>query len=283
MQELPPTSETKPEAPAMPGMSLAARLANVFVSPGEVFEQVKNAPACTANWLAPALLVVFVGWVGGMLVFSQPSIQQQASDVASKGIEQQIEKMHMSESDAERTRQMGEKWTGITQKIGMLAVPVFSGFVTPFFWGLIVWLVGTYALKGSFTYMKAVEVAGVGNMVLVLASIVGTLLILTTNNLFATPSPALLLKDTDPQKPAYALLALVNAMSFWALGIRSSGLARLAGASFAKAAAWVFGIWIAYTGALTGVGLGARALFSRRSLMSALRRETKWAQACLNS
>jgi hypothetical protein len=38
-------------------------------------------------------------------------------------------------------------------------------------------------------------------------------------------------------------------------------LARLSGSSFISAAAWVFGIWIAYTGFFIGVGLAFRKLF----------------------
>ena len=38
-------------------MSLAARLLNVFATPGDVFDDVKVAPASTANWLVPALLL----------------------------------------------------------------------------------------------------------------------------------------------------------------------------------------------------------------------------------
>jgi hypothetical protein len=40
-------------------------------------------------------------------------------------------------------------------------------------------------------------------------------------------------------------------------------LARLSGASFAKAALWVFGIWAAYTGFLIGLGALAQAAFKR--------------------
>ena len=43
---------TDPTLPA-PASSLAARLTNVFVSPGEVFEEVKVSPPTVSNWLVP--------------------------------------------------------------------------------------------------------------------------------------------------------------------------------------------------------------------------------------
>jgi hypothetical protein len=82
-------------------------------------------------------------------------------------------------------------------------------------------------------------------------------------NLFASPSLALFLKQFDPQNPAHALLAIVNIMTFWVLAVRSVGLARLAQAGFARAAAWIFGIWAIQTALLTGLSFGAQRLFAR--------------------
>jgi hypothetical protein len=55
----------------------------------------------------------------------------------------------------------------------------------------------------------------------------------------------------------------VNLMLFWTLAVRAAGLSKLAGVSFAKAAAWVFGIWAGYTGLLTGFGLAMKAIFQK--------------------
>ena len=139
---------------------------------------------------------------------------------------------------------------------------MFGGFVTPFFWGLIIWLVGAKLLKGNFPYMKAVEVVGLANMISVLDVIVKTLLIVGLGNLYAAPSLVLLVKEFDPQNTVHSLLAIVNVMTFWLLAVRAVGLARLSGASFAKAALWVFGIWAAYTGFFIGLGCWRRRLSS---------------------
>ncbi len=74
----------------------------------------------------------------------------------------------MSEQQAEQARAMGEKWAGISAKIGAALTPVFVGFLSPFFWGLILWGVGVGLLKARFPYMKAVEVVGLANMIGVL-------------------------------------------------------------------------------------------------------------------
>lgn len=232
---------------------------NVFATPGDVFQAVKTSSASTANWLVPAVILLLVSWTAAWLIFSQESITHQLSELTDQAIQKQVERTHMSEQQAEQARAIGEKWAGISSKIGAALAPVFGAFASPFIWGLIVWLVGAKVMKGDFAYMKAVEVVGLANMIGVLEVIVKTLLIVGMGNLYASPSLVLLVKDFDPQNPVHSLLAVVNVMTFWLLAVRSIGLARLSGVSFAKAALWVFGIWAGYTGFLIGLGAIAQA------------------------
>jgi hypothetical protein len=247
------TPEAPPEAPQPPAMSLGGRLLNVFATPGDVFEEVKTAPETTANWLVPALILIAVSWVAAAVIFSQPSIKQQLSELTEQAIQRQIDSAHLSEQQADQARAMGEKWAGISSQIFAALAPVVAGFVLPFVWGLIVWLLGAQFFKGHFPYMKAVEVVGLANMIGVLEVVVKTLLIVGLGNLYAAPSLALLVKQFDPQNPVHGLLAAVNVMTFWLLAVRAIGLARLSGASLAKAAVWVFCIWAAYTGLFIGI------------------------------
>ncbi len=82
-------------------------------------------------------------------------------------------------------------------------------------------------------------------------------------NLYASTSLVLLVKEFDPQNTVHSLLTLVNVMTFWLLAVRGIGLARLSGASVAKAIAWVFGVWAAYTGLLVGLAFLAKTVFKR--------------------
>ena len=258
MESIPPTPQTQPAAPPPTTTSLAGRLLNIFAAPGEVFNEIKAAPPRTANWLTPALLLIVLSWVSAFLIFSQPAVQQQISDISNKAIDRQIEKGKLTAAQADQARTMAEKYGSLSYKIGAAVVPVLVAFATPFWGGLILWLVGSIALKAPFPYLKAVEIAGLANMIMTLDVIVRTSLVLITGNLFSTLSLALLVKDFDPQNTAHTLLAAVNIMTFWLLAVRSIGLARLTGASVGKAAVWVFGIWIALTGAMIGFGVAVR-------------------------
>ena len=233
---------------------------NIFAAPGDVFEEVKTAGIVNANWLLPAILLVLISWVSAGLIFSQPAIRQQMVDLADKSIDQQVEKGHLPSAQAEKSRPFAEKTALVMAVISAVAGAPLVAFASPFWWGLILWL-GGKILKGNFSYLKAVEAAGLANMILVLDVVVRTLLILVTGSLFASPSLALAVKDFDPQNTLHGLCALVNVMLFWVLLVRSVGLARLSGASVGKAAVWVFGIWAAYTGLLMGLGAALRAIF----------------------
>ena len=263
MDQTPATQDFQPEAPLPPVMSLAGRMTNVIAAPSEAFDAVKNSPPCAANWLAPALLLILVSWIGTAIIFAQPSINQQIIQASEEAMQKQFEKAHVPPERAEQARQMAEKWTPITARIGAGILPVMVGFAGPFIWGFFLWLLGAQAFKGGFTYMKAVEVVGLANVILALGAVVQTLLVLWLNNLYATPSLALLvLQGFDPQNTAHGLLGAVNVMTFWVLALRAIGLARLSSISFAKAAACVFGVWVAYTGFFIGLAAGFKALMS---------------------
>lgn len=262
MEQPPPILESDPQA-QQPTMSLGGRLLNIFATPGEVFEQIKPARMSLANWLVPGIILIAVSWVCTTLIFSQEFVQQQMRDMTDQAVDKQVQKGKINEQQAEQARTVGVKFAMIFAKGVAYGLPVLVGLVVPLWGGLIIWLVGTQALHGDFSYGKGVEVAGLAGMVGVLDSIVRTLLILIMSNFLVSPSLALLVKNFDPQNTVHGLLAAVNVMTFWVLAVRSVGLARLTAASFGKAAAWIFGIWVLQTALLTGFSLGIQKIFAR--------------------
>jgi hypothetical protein len=249
-----------PEQPT-PASSLFNRLANIFAAPGEVYDEVKISPPATANWLAPALILVAISWIAAWLIFSQDSIKRQMSDLQAQAIQKQVEKGKLTKAQADQASATIERFGSMGMKIGAMAGPAVGAFVAPFWWGLLLWVTGNKALKGGFLFMKAVEVAGLASMIAVLDAIVRTLLIIAMGNLFANPGPVLLVKDFDSSSTAHSALAVLNLMTFWELAVKSVGLAKLSGASLGKAVIWVFGLWMAVTAMMIGVGVAARSAF----------------------
>ena len=251
---------SSPEQPG-PASSLFNRLTNLFAAPGEVYDEVKTSPPSTANWLAPTMILIVVSWIGVGIIFSQGSIQQMINDQQARAIQKQVEKGRISKAQAEQMQASMQRVAGVAAKIGAVVAPVVNAFATPFWWGLLLWLAGAKALKGGFNYMKAVEVAGLASMIAVLDSIVRTLMIVATGNLFANPGPVMLVKEFDSANTTHSILAVFNLMTFWGLAVKSVGLAKLSGVSFARAAVWVFGLWVVVTAVLIGIGVAARSVF----------------------
>jgi len=263
MEQPPPQLDDQPET--APTSSLFSRLFGVLATPSDVFEEIRRTKVLTVNWVMPMLLLIVLGWIGAVLVFSQENIRHQLDEMTDKGIQKQIEKQHMPEEQAEKAREMGRKFGSLGTKITMVVAPIMMGVLAVFWWGFLMWLGAKLWLKTDLSYAKAMEGAGLANMVNVLEAIIKPLLIISLGNLFAGTNLALFVKEYDPQNPVHGILAAVDVMTFWILIVRAICLARFTNTSFVKAAAWVFGVWILMTGTLTGFGLAMQAIFNRGS------------------
>jgi hypothetical protein len=109
--------------------------------------------------------------------------------------------------------------------------------------------------------MKVTEVAGLAASISALESLVRMLLIFGFNNPLASPSMAMLLKNPDPKNGLFMLLSMVNIMTFWALVVRSIGLAKLAGVPTVRVVVWVFGTWAVVMSILTAFSMALQKGF----------------------
>jgi len=65
-----------------PTSSLGARLLNVYATPGEVFEEVRQSPPSAANWLVPVLLSCLISVISAVAIFSQETVVRQIQEQA---------------------------------------------------------------------------------------------------------------------------------------------------------------------------------------------------------
>lgn len=261
MEEIPPTVEAPPPVPPPPpASSLFSRLFNVFAAPGEVFDEVKATPTTVVNWIVPALIAGLVGVVATFLMFSQPTIQRQMREQQERAMEQQVKAGKMTQQQADQAMEAIQKFSGPMMKIfGSIAAVVVS-FVRLFWWGLVLWLIARWFLKSPLAYLKAVELAGLSSMIVVLGGIVSLLLMVILGRMIATPSLALLLSEFDATNKQHYLLGAVNVFNFWMVAVMGIGLARLTGGSFGRATLFVAVYWVAMSLALIAIGMGNFAL-----------------------
>jgi hypothetical protein len=261
MDQPPPITETPPPVTEVPVMSLAARLLNMFAIPGDVFEEVKATRHAAVNWLVPALIASVVGAASACLMFSQPAIQQQLREQQERVMEQQVKAGKMTRAQAEQAQTIADKFSSPTMlKIFGAFGAVGGSFARVFWWALVLWLLGRWFLHVRIGYLKAAEVAGLAGMISTLGTVVSLLLIVNVGKLFSTPSLALVVGDFDAKNKSHLLLGAVNVFNFWFIGVMASGLARLAGVPFARAAILMLSCWIAWSLILISIGLGTLAM-----------------------
>jgi len=249
------SSQTPPLPP--PPTSLAARLLNVFATPGEVFEEVRNSLTSTGNWLVPALLSAVVGVVTVILLFSQPVFVQHTREQWASGYEGMVKAGKISQTEADKAVGMIEKFAPPLGCVAAVAV----GFCRVLWWAFVLWLLGRLCLGTKFTFMKSVEVAGLATMISVLGGLVALLLSVNFGKLSGA-NLDLLLGGADPKSKLHPLLVVLDVFNFWLVGVMSAGLARLAGVRFGKALFWVVGYWFTLQCVMIAFGLLMTSLMS---------------------
>ena len=254
---IPPIPEQQPAGSPAPPMSLVGKLMNVIAAPGDVFDEIKAAPPRVTNWLIPVLIFAVMGVISVCVLFAQPAIRQTIHDQQVKALDKQVQLGKMTQAQEDQALQVMEKFMGPTMLavFGSVAMVVFS-FVSIFWWALVLWLLGRWFLKTPFAYLKAVEVAGLASVILVLGLILSTLLAVILGRLYGGPSLGLLVSDFDPTKRVHLLLGAANIVYFWHTAVLGVGLAKLSGVSTAKAVMVVFTYWVVAELLLIAVGLG---------------------------
>ena len=261
MEAIPPIPESQAVTSQTPATSLAAKLFNVIAAPSEVFTEISALPARAATWLVPVLIYAIVGVITVCILFAQPAIRQTIHDQQVKTLDQQVQQGKMTQAQEDQALQMMDRFTGPTMLsiFGSVGV-VLSSFISVFWWALVLWLCGRWFLKARFGYMKAVEIASLASVIIVLSMVISTLLAVILGRLYVGPSLALCVSDFDPKNRLHLLLGAANVIYFWHTAVLGIGLAKLSGGSTAKTLMVVFTYWLVAQLLLIAVGLGSMAL-----------------------
>lgn len=245
------------ETPPATSPGLFARLANIFVAPGETFAAVKDAPVAHANWVAPAIVFVLVSWLVAGLMFSSENIQQEMREVQRVAMQKQFQKFidqgKMTQAQVDQSIAQTEHLSGVFQAIGGVVTPVVSAGVLPFWGGFVLWAGSHLMMRRPFPFMKGVEIAGLTLVIGALGALVKGLMCVAKGTMFTGLGAVLLLNPYDPTNQVHNTLAMIEVFALWALAVKSVGLARLCEGSLLKAAIWVFGVWLVLTGGMLGI------------------------------
>jgi hypothetical protein len=232
------------EASTRPSMPLGSRLANVFVSPGEVFDQVKWGKPSTGNWLVPLVLSCVMMVIFTMVAFSQPTVLQQIKDQQSRQFQKMVDQKKMTQQQADQVAETSGKFLESTtfRIIGGLGAMV-GGAAWFFVMTLALWILGSKILHGGYSFMQSMEMVGLASMIGVLSMIIGILLVVAKGTMMVNFGPSFFIENIDMTKKLHQVLVSCNLLTFWYMGVLSVGLSRLSGACMGKCAGWIFGVW----------------------------------------
>ena len=261
METIPPITESKAAAAQTPATPLTAKLFNVIAAPGEVFAEIRDAPVRTATWLVPVLIFAVAGVITVCILFAQPAIRQTIRDQQAKVLDQQVQQGKMTQAQEDQALQAMDRFMGpaMLSVFGSVGA-VLNSFISVFWWALVLWLLGRWFLKAHFDFMKAVEIACLASVIIVLGMVITTLLGVILGRLYVGPSLALCVNDFDPNNRVHLLLGAANLIYFWHTGVLGVGLSKLSGASTAKALMVIFAYWLAAESVLIAIGLGSLVL-----------------------
>ena len=190
--------------------SLASRLTNVFIAPGEVFEEIKSRPVRHANWLVAGLVFVLLSWCGNAVKFSQESVRHEMAEIQGqamqKSFQKQIDAGKMTQAQADQIKAQAATITNAFMAIGAIVGPVLMAAILPFISGFIWWAIAHLLLRKPLDYLKATEGAGLLMVIVGLGALVKGLLCAAMGTQFASAGPILLVRPVDPTKLLHMVL-----------------------------------------------------------------------------
>ncbi len=248
---------------AVKPMSFTEKLVNIFASPGELYENVRDTGPTKSNWLIPSIILILASVLMTQLMLSNASLVDQLDRTMRQAMEKSLEGKNIPPEQMERARQQidtmyeatkpGSTWFMVLSVIG----PLFWTLAMLFGLGLVYWLIGKSAMSATAPYMKVVEVVGLTFLIGALEVIVTTLLMYAMDSIHASPGLGLLVKDFDITNKVHLALSKVNIFTLWSLIITGIGLSKLLRRDLPKVLVLVFALWVLYSVITIFTGIGA--------------------------
>jgi hypothetical protein len=242
-----PIPPSPPEgAPSEPS-SLADRLTNVIAAPGEVFEEIKNAPVRASNWLVPLTLACIATVVYICLAFSQPAILQGLQEQRENAMQKKVAAGKLTQAQADQAAAITERFlTPSIMKIFGAGAAILGSVAGLFLMGVGIWLGLKCCTEARLDYMKVVEICGLALVIDVPQKILRIALVSWKANLLATASPTLFLANPSTTNRAHVFLSMIDVVDFWWLAVLSLGVSKVASIRYRTAAFITFGVWYGF-------------------------------------
>jgi len=237
--------------------SFLTRAANVFASPGELYDEVAQVPVQTSSWLVPFLCMLLLAILSAFIVFSNPTFRDQILEPQRQELQKEVEKGKMTQEQADKATEMmeGGPMTLVIGTVSSAVVVTLVFFSIP----LLLWLIVKFGFKSSADYKKILEVLGLTALIGILGSIVSLLMMHVFNTMYASPSGILFVMNSyDRHNVAHSLLAALNVFTLWQVVVAGVGIGKVGGKSSGVGVGTVLGLWLVWTIISSMLGWGFR-------------------------
>ena len=240
-----------------PASSLLSRLLNIFAIPSALFEEMSKSRHSTGNWFLPTILCCAVMTMWACAALAMPAVQKKLSERH----DQVIKAIETTVVDGKQTRAEADasiKTINTIMQPPVMRVLAAGGGIAGvilrvFGWALVLWLIARRFLQFPLPYLKALEVVGLSSMIVLLDVVVRLALVVDLH----PPGGGIAVSDLDLGSSFNLTHLLMNGLRFWLMALMATGLARLTGAVWFRAALPVFicGMMFDLLSALFGFGL----------------------------
>lgn len=246
-----------PETEASPS-SFMTRAANVFSSPGTLFEEVKAFPTRNSSWIIPLLITGVFTMFLTFGIFSNPVLVQQIRETQATQMDKAVEEGKMTREQADKAAEFMGSDSLFMMAFGVVsaaAIAAISFFVVP----LMLWL----AVKAAFSYQggygKMLEVFGLSSLIGALGILASLILITVFDSLHATPGGGLLLLDSfDRENIAHNFLSSVNVFTLWQVAVVGIGMGKISEKPMEAGMGLAFALWVVWAVLASTLGWGGR-------------------------
>lgn len=233
--------QSLPSAP-----SLGNAISDVFATPSEVFQSLKNTAPSPILWVVPFIATILISIVTVTILFTNETLKSEMKDIQSKAIQKMVDDGKLTEEQAEKAETQAESMGGM-----MIAIGIISGiiFLAAFYFGgaLFLWLANKTVLNSTVGYGKHLELYGIASWIGVLGGIVTILMMIGLGSMAATPSGSLaLLGSFDPTDKSHMLLASLNIFSIWQAAVVGIGLSIFSEKRTSAGIGVAFALWIVW-------------------------------------
>lgn len=248
------TNETHPNTPEV--SSFMTRATNVFMSPGELYDEVALAPVQASSWAVPYVINILVAVFMTFMLFSTPALFDQMMATQREAMQQQVAQGKMSAADA-------EKAASFTTPSMMMAFGSVGAVVVTtallFCVSLVLFASAKFGFQYPGVYKKFLEMYGLSTLIGAIGAIITVVMMVGMDSMLAQPGPVFFVRDSYVRGSfLHGFLSSLNVFTIWQVAVVGIGFARLTRKPTGVGMGVTFGIWLVWVLASSVFGWGMK-------------------------